>query len=194
MYRLLIGFALGAAGGIVAGIILGYFDAAYEMLEVLVDLFRSVPVMCLFPLFLIVFGLGDPSKFAIGAWSSGLIVLVSTMYGVRRGKKGRLLVARALGATRFQLISKIVLPEAAPDFLVGFRQGISIALIVIVIAEMFMGTFTGLGQRIYDSALTYRIPEMYASILVTGLLGYAVNKAFDVLGGRIVHWTRAQIQ
>ena len=190
VYRLFVAFGIGALFGVMLGILFGYFDLVYESLEVVVDFFRSIPVMCLFPLFMIVFGLGDLSKFFIGAWSSSLIILVSTMYGVRRGKKERLMVARAMGATKLQLITKIVLPEAAPDIVVGFRQGVSICLIVVVISEMFMGTFTGLGQRIYDAGLMYRIPEMYGAIIVTGLLGYGVNKAFEVLGRRIVHWTQ----
>jgi len=188
LYRLIIGFSLGMIIGVSIGIIMGYFKKIYMSLDFIIDFFRSIPVMSLFPLFLVFFGIGDGAKFCIVAWSSSLIILFNTMYGVINSRKTRIMVAKSMGATQYQILVKVIIPEALPDIFVGFRQGLSIALIVVIVSEMFMGTHVGLGQRIYNSALMYRIPEMYGAIIFTGLLGYALNKCIELSGKKLVHW------
>jgi NitT/TauT family transport system permease protein len=79
--------------------------------------------------------------------------------------------------------------EALPQIATGLRVAISISFIVVVVTEMFIGTNVGLGQRIYDSYLTYRIPELYATLVVIGFLGYIVNKALILAEHKAIHWT-----
>jgi ABC-type nitrate/sulfonate/bicarbonate transport system permease component len=187
--RLVSGFALGAFLGIVSGVAMGRSTRVYETLEFLVDFFRSIPVAALFPLFLVLFGIGNMSKIATTAWSSSLVVLVNTMYGVRACSPTRERYARTLGATRFQILKSVVLPESLPSIFAGLRTGISIALIVVVLTEMFFGTSSGLGHRIFNAALLYEIPELYCTIALTGILGYAVNQGFVLLERRTLRWT-----
>lgn len=189
LYRLIFGFSLGVIIGIPIGIIMGYYKQIYQAFDLIIDFFRSIPVMSLFPLFLVFFGIGDGAKLCTAAWSSSLIILFNTMYGVINSKKTRLMVAKTMKATQYQILTKVIIPEALPEIFVGLRLGLSIALIVIVMSEMFMGTQVGLGQRIYNAALMYRIPEMYGAILLTGFLGYILNKGFEFSGNRVVHWT-----
>ncbi len=188
IYRLIIGFSLGIFIGVPIGLLMGYSKRIYNSLEIVIEMFRSIPVVALFPLFLIFFGLGDASKFTIAAWSSSLIILINTMYGVKNSKKTRLMVAQTMKATPAQIFIKIVFPEAIPDMFVGLRTGLSIALIVVIMSEMFMGTQTGLGQRIFNAHLLYQIPEMYAAIVITGLLGFTINKLFIIAEKRFLHW------
>jgi NitT/TauT family transport system permease protein len=170
------------------GLLLGYSKAIYESMEVVVDFFRSIPVFCLFPLFLVFFGIGDTAKICTAAWSSSFIILVNTMYGVRNSTKTRRMVAQTMGATKVQILCEVIVPDALPDIVVGMRNGLSLALIVVVVTEMFMGTRFGLGREIFDASMVYQIPRMYAAILVTGLLGYALNKIFVLIERRVVHW------
>jgi len=187
--RLAIGFSIGGCVGIVLGLPTGYFNKLYSSLEILIDFFRSVPVASLFPLFLVFFGIGNPSKVATAAWASFFIVLVNTTYGVRNCKETRLLVAKGMKASKTQVFTKFILPDSLPQIVAGLRTALSIALIVVVVTEMFMGTKAGLGKRIYDASLTYETAELYASILVTGLLGYGLNKLFVLFESRVVHWS-----
>jgi NitT/TauT family transport system permease protein len=145
--------------------------------------------MAVFPLFLLVFGLGDPAKIAIAAWSGSLIIVVNTMYGVRTSKASRQAAARVFGASRLQVFTKVVVPDALPQIVAGLRISVSLCLIVVVVAEMFMGTRAGIGMAIYNAGLLYETPKMLAGIVVAGLLGYAVNKIFVVAERRIVHWS-----
>jgi sulfonate transport system permease protein len=187
--RWIVGLVVGSAIGIPFGLILGYSNKVYRSLEVVVDFFRSVPVISLFPLFLVIFGIGNTSKIAIAAWTALLAVLINTMYGVKHAKETHLMAARALRATSLQIFTKIAAPGALPDIFVGMRIAVSLSLIIVVAAEMMMGTSVGLGRVIYDAALMHRMSEMYAGILLTGFLGYLSNKLFVLLERKIVHWT-----
>jgi NitT/TauT family transport system permease protein len=186
--RLVLGLGLGIAIGVPLGLLMGSSDWVYRLLEVVMDFFRSVPVVALFPLFVLVFGVGDVSKVATTAYSTSLIILINTIYGVHNASAMRRKVADSLGASRFQVFFKVTLPDALPEIAAGVRTALSLGLIVVLMTEMFLGTQMGLGQRIYEWGLVYRVPEMYAAILVTGILGYVLNKVFVFGEKRIIHW------
>lgn len=189
VYRLLIGYALGIAIGVPLGLLIGGFKRLYQWLEFLIDFFRSIPVTSLFPLFLFFFGIGDPCKFAIIAYAVALITLFNTMYGVKNCSKTRLLVARVFGANLRQQFLGVIVPEALPQIVVGLRLSLSSALIYVIVTEMFLGSTEGLGYRIYNANLTYEIPDMYASILLAGLLGYIVNQGLLLAENKLLHWS-----
>jgi NitT/TauT family transport system permease protein len=189
LYRLVVGFAIGAAIGVPVGLLMGYSKRIYSALEALIEVLRAIPVIALFPLFLILFGLGDKSKFGIAAWSSSLIILINTMYGVQHSSAIRRMVARSLKASEWQIFWKVVLPDALPEIVVGLRTGVSIALIVVLMSEMFLGTRSGIGQMIYNAHLMYDTPGMYSAILASGALGYVLNLLLLLCQKRIVHWT-----
>lgn len=186
--RALTGLAIGATLGISLGIPLGYSPRLYQFLDLPIDFFRSVPTTALFPLFLLLFGVGDSSKVVIVAFSTSLILLVNTVDGVRSGNKTRRMVAQSLRATELQMLTKVTLPDALPHIFTGLRIALSLSLVLVVVLEMFIGTTTGLGRRISDSHQLYRIPEMYSAILVTGATGYLLNVALRLLAQRVVHW------
>jgi ABC-type nitrate/sulfonate/bicarbonate transport system permease component len=187
--RLALGFALGGAVGIGFGVAMGRSQRIYDSLEFVVDFFRSIPVAALFPLFVVFFGIGNSSKIATAVWSTALIVLVNTMYGVRGCSPTRERFAKTLGASRLQVLRTIVIPEATPFIVAGLRTGLSIALIVVIMTEMFLGTSSGLGQRIYNAALLYNAPELYFTIGLTGLIGYVLNQAFVLIERRLQRWS-----
>lgn len=188
LYRVVIGFALGFMVGVPLGILMGVNERIYASIEVVIDFFRSLPAMALFPLFLLVFGLGDKPKIGIAFYATLLFMAINTVYGVRNCKEMRVMVARTFGASKTQILRKVILPSSLPGIFAGIRVSVSLAVVVVVVSEMFMGTVHGLGQRIYDASLMYRIPEMYAAILITGLLGYMLNKMCFLLERRFVHW------
>jgi ABC-type nitrate/sulfonate/bicarbonate transport system permease component len=190
VYRLLVGFSIGAILGIPIGLLMGYSRKIYDGLEAIVEVSRAIPVVALFPLFLILFGLGDTSKFGIAAWSSSFIILINTMYGVHHSSQTRQMAARSLQASEWQIFWRVVLPDATPEIAVGLRTGISIALIVVIMSEMFLGTHYGLGQMIYNAHLMYDIPRMYTGIIASGVLGYGVNLILIFGQRKLIHWRR----
>lgn len=188
LVRTLIGFLIACVIGIPIGLLMGYSDRIYSALEFMVEFFRSIPATALFPLFLLIFGIGDESKIALAAWAAGLVLIVNSMYGVHLGKELRINAAKSMRVSDKDLFTKIIFPEALPQIFNGMRIAISLSLIVVVVAEMFIGTNYGIGHRIIDAQLVYRVPEMYVFILMSGIIGFALNKAFMNIEKRVVHW------
>ena len=189
LWRFLSGYAIAVVLGITLGVLMGYSRRIYSMFEFLVDFFRSIPATALFPLFLLFFGIGDEAKIAVVVWSATLIILVNTMYGVRHGSKLRLLVAQTMKTGRWMLFRKVIIPDALPHIFAGLRIALSLGLIVVIVTEMFIGTTVGLGRRIIDAQLVYRVPEMYAAIILTGILGYVLNRLFLWYERKTIHWS-----
>ena len=187
-YRTLLGFIIACLIGIPLGLLMGYSNKIYYSLEFIVEFFRSIPATALFPLFLLFFGIGDQSKIALTAWAAGLVLIINSMYGVHLGKELRIKSAKTMRISGFSLFQKIIFPEALPQIFSGMRIAISLSLVIVVVTEMFIGTKFGLGHRIIDAQLVYRISEMYAAIFITGVLGFLINKGFIFAEKRIVHW------
>jgi len=188
LYRAFLGFIIACLIGIPLGLLMGYSDKIYSSFEFVVEFFRSIPATALFPLFLLFFGIGNQSKIAITAWAAGLVLIINSMYGVHLGKELRIKAAKTMKVKGFTLFQKIVFPEALPQIFSGMRIAISLSLIIVVVTEMFIGTNFGLGRRIIDAQLVYRISEMYAVIIIAGILGYLINKGFIFGEKKIVHW------
>ena len=187
--RVVVGFVLAMIIGTPIGMLMGYFKKVYYALEFVVDFFRSIPATALFPLFLLFFGIGNTAKIAIAVWACVLIIIVNTMYGVKHANKLRLRAARTYKAKKYKLFRHVVLMESLPEIVTGYRLGVSLCIVIIVVVEMFIGTNVGLGHRILDAQLVYKIPEMYSAIIITGIIGFLINKLFILLEKRVIHWS-----
>ncbi len=187
-YRAFLGFIFACLIGIPIGLLMGYSDKIYHSLEFVVEFFRSIPATALFPFFLLFFGIGDQSKIALAAWAAGLVLIINSMYGVRLGKELRIKSAKTMRITGFNLFKKIIFPEALPYIFSGMRIALSLSLVIVIITEMFIGTNFGLGNMIIEAQLVYRISEMYAGIIILGVLGFLINKFFIFTENKIVHW------
>jgi len=187
--RVIISFIIAVILGIPLGLWLGRSEKFYRSLEFVIDFFRSTPATALFPLFLLIFGITDNSKIAVAAFASMLIIIFNTAYGVMQAKKSRVLAARIMGASKHQIFKWILFWESLPQTFIGLRSAISLALVVIIVTEMFIGTNIGLGRKIIDSQITYEIPTMYAVILLTGIIGYLLNLLFSLAERKFLHWS-----
>lgn len=188
LYRTILGFGIASFFGIIAGLVVGKYARIYKTFEIVIDFFRSLPATAMFPLFLLIFGIGSASKIAIAIFISFWVVLLNSAYGVIHSSKTRTKVAKSLGATNWQIFKDITVMEALPQITVGLRTAISLSLIVVVVSEMFIGSSAGLGQKIYDSYLTYETVNLYAWLLMVGLVGYILNKFFVLFEKRTLHW------
>jgi NitT/TauT family transport system permease protein len=186
--RSMAGFAAAAILGVPAGLLIGRMPLLAQATQPTIDFCRSVPSTALFPLFLFFFGLGDTAKIAIVVYACALIILVNTAYGARQVKELRILSARVMGASQRDIFWSIVLPESAPGIFAGLRIALSLSFVLIVVTEMFIGTTVGLGYQIMNSQLVYRIPDMYAGIMLAGLTGYLANVSLVRIEARVLHW------
>jgi len=187
-YRMMAGYLLAVGIGVPLGIVLGYWEKVYESVEFIIDFFRSFPATAMFPLFMLAFGLGDGSKIALVVFGCSLLILVNTTYGVHACSRTRRLVAETMKASEIYIMVKVVLPESLPQIAAGMRLALSLSLIIIVVLEMFIGTTKGLGYLIYNAHMTYQIKDMYAFIVMAGLIGYFINQGFVKLEDKVIHW------
>ena len=188
VYRTILGFGIASFFGIIAGLVIGKYTGIYKIFEIVIDFFRSLPATAIFPLFLLIFGIGSAAEIAMAIFVSFWVVLLNSAYGVIYSSKIRTKVAKSLGATDWQIFKDITIMEALPQIVVGLKTAISLSLIVVIVSEMFIGSSSGLGQKIYDSYLTYETVNLYAWLLIVGLAGYTLNKFFAFFEKRILHW------
>jgi len=189
VWRTLQSFAIAAVVGVPLGVLLGSNEKAYRSVEFLIDFFRSTPSSALIPLFLLIFGVSDVNKVAIAAFGALLIVVFNSAYGVMNARKQRVMAAKVMGASRWQVFKDVLIWESLQPSFVGLRSAVSMALVIVIVAEMFIGSDTGLGHRIIDAQQVLNVKSMYAAILAAGALGYALNILFLVAERRIVHWS-----
>ena len=189
VWRTVQAFLIAAVVGVPLGVVLGSAEKAYRSVEFLVDFFRSTPSSALIPLFMMIFGVSDINKVAIAAFGAFLIVVFNSAYGVINARKQRVMAAKVMGATRWQIFKDVLIWESLQPSFVGLRSAVSMSLVIVIVAEMFIGSDTGLGHRIIDTQQVMNVRGMYAAILSAGILGYALNILFLIAEKKIVHWS-----
>ena len=186
--RTLIAFAIAVAVAVPLGVILGSSQRVYQSVEFVIDFFRSTPASAMFPLFLVILGVGEGTKIAVAAFGASLLILFNTAYGVMNARKTRQAAARVMGASPGRVMVDVTLLESLPQTFIGMRGGISFALVIVIVAEMFIGSTDGLGQRVINAQMIFNMPEMYATIFAAGVLGYGLNLLFIVIERKFIHW------
>jgi NitT/TauT family transport system permease protein len=186
--RTVYSFLIAVAIAVPLGIVLGSSDKIYRGIEFIIDFFRSTPASAMFPLFLVLFGVGEKTKIAVAAFGAALVILFNVAYGVMNARKLRQLAARVMGASSLRVLIDVTFWESMPQTFIGMRSGVSLALVIVIVAEMFIGSTDGLGQRVIQSQMIFDMPEMYASIFAAGALGYSLNLLFITIERKFVHW------
>jgi len=189
LWRTLQAFLIAGMLGVPLGVLLGANEKFYRSVEFLIDFFRSTPSSALIPLFLMIFGTSDINKIAIAAFGAFLIVVFNSAYGVINARKQRVMAAKVMGATRWQVFKDVLVWESLQPSFVGLRSAVSMALVIVVVAEMFIGSDSGLGNRIINAQQVMNVRDMYASIMAAGVMGYSLNVLFLLAERRIVHWS-----
>ncbi|MBY0383288.1 MAG: ABC transporter permease [Xanthobacteraceae bacterium] len=187
--RVTYSIVIAVVAGIPIGIILGARAAVYRSVEFLVDFFRSTPATALFPLFLLLFGLGDLAKIAVASFAAWLVIVFNVAYGVMNARQTRILAAKSMGASSFRIFGDVIFFETLPQTFVGLRTAVSLALVVIIVAEMFIGATDGMGHRIIDAQISYSLTDMYGSILIAGAMGYLLNLVLLSVERSVIHWS-----
>jgi NitT/TauT family transport system permease protein len=190
LQRIAVGFVLGAVPGIVLGLAIGLFPIVRAILQPIVDATFPIPKIAMLPMVILIFGIGEGSKYAIIAIAVVFLVLINTEAGVRSIERIYFDVGRNYGASRLMFFTDIALPGALPMIMAGLRLGMGVALIVIVAAE-FVGARNGIGYLIFNSYNTFQIDRMYAGIMVTALLGLASAILLAALERLLVPWKSA---
>jgi len=206
--RVLCGFTLAAATAIPTGLLVGRWRPAMDMLAPSIAGAMVISPVAWMPIAIIVFGLSSPATAIYGAeaWRHGQLdqlrfaiivviwlgaffpIVLNTAAGARSVREAHIEAALVLGAARRQVLTKIVLPSAAPSIMTGLRLGGGIAWRVIIIAEIFPGTRGGLGYMITTAHEQASYEYAFASIIVIGAIGLAIDGLLRLAGLGVGRW------
>jgi ABC-type nitrate/sulfonate/bicarbonate transport system permease component len=184
--RVVQGFGIAAAAALTLGTLTALCAPLRLMLEPVIEFVRPIPPLAFLPMFLVWFGLGETSKIAFIAYTTFFPMFVGVAAGVLRVDVMLLRAAASLGATRADLVRRVVLPAALPGIVVALRLGFGLALFVIVGAE-FIGADAGLGNLIMEGRTYFNPPVIVMGALVLGFLGSLVNALLLTVERRVLH-------
>jgi ABC-type nitrate/sulfonate/bicarbonate transport system permease component len=189
------GWALGLGTALLIalplGILIGSVFLLFMSTRTIVEFLRPVPSVALIPLAVLVFGAGLESKWFLAAFAATWPILLQTLYGVRDVDPVALETARSFGIRTPERLWRVVLPSASPYILTGVRISSAVALILSVTAELVLGA-PGLGQQINIARQSGAVADMYALIIVTGLIGWGLNILLSIAERHLLHWHPSQ--
>jgi NitT/TauT family transport system permease protein len=188
--RVLIGALLGAVPGLIFGVLLGLSPIIRMFVQPAISALYPIPKIALFPLVMMIFGIGDTSKWVIVGIAVFFQVFFSTLAGVINIDKIYLDVASNFKASRWQTYRTIAIPGALPFIFTGLQLGLGMALIVVVIAENF-GTQVGVGYMIWQSWQVFEVCDMYVGLIVVAFLGYCFQLLLQRLQRAVIPWKKA---
>ena len=188
--RIAEGFGLAAVTALALGVLVGLYTPARLAVEPVIEFVRPIPPLAFLPMFLVWFGLGETSKVAFITYTTFFPMFVGITASLLRVDIMLLRAAASLGATRLQLLRRVVVPAALPGIVVALRLGFGLAIFVIVGAE-FMGADAGLGHLIMEGRVFFNPAQIVMGALLLGILGSLVNGLLLAAERRALRW-RAQ--
>jgi len=187
LQRAFTGFAVASVLAIPLGFMVGWFRIVEKYIDPLLQTIRQLPVLAMFPVFILLFGIGEVSKIVIIALACFWSIFMNTVSGVKNVDPLLVKSARSMGVSDIEMFKKVVLPAATPSIFTGLRYGGTVALILLVAAEM-LGAKSGLGYAVNNWQLLFLIPEMFAAIITLTLLGLVVNYILVWLEKKASYW------
>lgn len=208
LLRVLCGFGLAVITAVPVGLVVGRNATVSDLLSPAISVMMVISPVAWLPITILVFGLSSPATALYGdaSWSHGVLdqlrfaviaviwlgaffpIAINTASGARGVRVAHLEAVRVLGASRWQTLTKVILPGAAPAIMTGLRLGGGIAWRVIIAAEIFPGTRSGLGYMITTAHAQAAYAYAFASIIVIAAIGLALDGGLRLAAGAVGHW------
>ena len=190
LYEVAISMLLACGGGIVIGAIIGSVASLRILLLPLISTLYAVPLVIIYPLFVVWLGLGPPSKIAFASLIGFFPAALSTAAGIQTIDPQLVLAARSMGATTWQRLTRVLVPAAIPTVLSGLRLGGALTIVGVVVSEMLVAS-QGIGYLISFYRQSLDGPHIYAGILLVLLLAVGFDAIVQVLERRSAVWRQA---
>ncbi len=186
-----IAFLAAVVVGIPLGLFMGQIRAVEQALDPILQLFRQTSALALYPVFILLLGLGEASKIFVIFWATLFPILLATIGGVKEVDPKLIEMARTFGAARLTIFRRVVLPASIPSIFVGLRLSATTALLLLIAAEM-IGANKGVGFQVMNAQYNFQIPLMFAAIFLLAFLGLGANWVLVLLQRRFCRWSPAQ--
>ncbi|BBV64458.1 ABC transporter permease [Kluyvera ascorbata] len=180
-------FAAAIVVGIPLGLFMGQIRPLEQALDPILQLFRQTSALALYPIFILLLGLGETSKVFVIFWAALFPILLSTISGVKEVDTKLLEMARTFGAGRMTLFYRVIVPASVPSIFIGLRLSATTALLLLIAAEM-IGANQGIGFRVMNAQYNFQIPMMFAAIFLLAFAGLLANAILVVLQRRLCRW------
>lgn len=187
LQRAALAFVAAVVLGIPLGLFMGQIPVVERALDPILQFFRQTSALALYPVFILLLGLGEASKVFVIFWATLFPILLATIGGVKEVDRKLIEMARTYGATRATVFARVVLPASVPQIFVGLRLSATTALLLLIAAEM-IGANKGLGFQVMNAQYNFQIPLMFAAIFLLAVLGLAANAGLVALQNRLCRW------
>jgi NitT/TauT family transport system permease protein len=188
-YRILLGFAVGAGLALPLGLAMGASTYMHDLFNPLVQVLRPIPPIAYIPLAILWFGIGNPPAIFLISLGAFFPVLINTIAGVQHVDSIYIRAARNLGAGRYALFRRVIMPAAMPYILAGARIAMGTAFICVIVAEM-IAVNSGLGYRILEAREYFWSDKVIAGMFTIGMLGLAIDGGMNGLNAYLLRWHR----
>lgn len=182
-----LGLLIAVTAGILAGVVIAVVPYLREATASTIEFLRPIPSVALIPLAVLLFGTELQSVLLLVVYASFWQILIQTLYGVQDVDPVAEETARSYGLGPWARIRHVLWPTALPYVMTGVRLAAAVALILAVTAELVIGA-PGLGARIAVAQTSQAVPEMYALVVVTGVLGLLINVGARTVERRALAW------
>lgn len=186
--RDLIGLAIGTAAGLLLGTLMGLSRWAERLFGPSFHTVKQISLFAWLPLISLWFGLGDPAKIAFIALASFFPVALNAFDGIKCTPPELVEVARMLRFTRWQLLTRVVLPSAAPSIFTGLHLALIYAWLATIGSEYLMVSGQGVGNLLIDGREHFWMDKVLFGVVLIGLVGYTLNVLAARLEGRVLAW------
>lgn len=187
--RVLLGFAFALVLAVPMGVLMGWSSSIEGVLDPLVEVIRPVPPLAWLPLAVVWFGIGKLSAAFLIFLGSFFPIILNTVSGVKSVDPNMVEAARTLGAHRFTILARVLVPGAMPSVITGMRIGVGIGWMTLVAAEMTgVKSGYGLGYMILTARDVGRYDLVVAGIVVIGLIGFLMDRLIKLAEKRLLRW------
>ena len=187
LQRVILGFLIGALVGIPVGYAMGLTSWSRGWFDPIVEFMRPVPPLALIPLIIIWFGIGEIGKVVLLFLAALWIMIIAARSGVSGVAISKVHAAYSLGASKWQILSKVIVPNSLPDIFTGARVAMGVCWGTVVAAELVAAN-VGLGKMIVTASKFQMTDIIIVGIIVIGVIGFAIEVGMRKLESWLIPW------
>ena len=185
--RVPLGVALGIALAVPVGFLIGWYKSARTFLDPLINFFRALPPIALIPLVVVYFGIDEPAKVIILFYASFFAGVIVMYEGVSQISPIYIKAARTLGASEWEIFSRVIVPMTMPHILTSLRVALGVAWATLVASEL-VAAQQGLGALIQSAGSFFQIDVIYVGIVCIGVVAMTMDMALRAVTRRMIRW------